>query len=763
MSIKVVRPIIELELEHRCRNNSVDGGFDSFIIQNLDDLVTHTRADKYRRSFSKYRELDTDQRTMLVKHLLRAITQSKPTPTRTIVVDTSNRLRMIDLIISIPGIGKKTSNKLSTLGIISIRDALYHVPSRYIDLSAIKKIDELRAGETATVIAKARDLSFTRSPRSRITAIFSDDSGEMRVTYFNAPWIKGKIQIGKTYTISGTVNDFGGIQMVNPDLRMGIHKGLIIPVYPSTKDINQNIFHKLYEKLIMRIPQIGVGSLPRYVLEKEELMNLEKAFIGVHKPKSISHAYKSKNRLAIEELTLVQTALVRKRAEYKSQRGIAIPNANDSASLFMDSLPFKPTTAQSRCVSEISTDLSNPAPMNRLLHGDVGSGKTVVGLSGVKASMDNGYQVVWLSPTEVLARQTFKTACDFLHGEIHYLSGSTNKSKRKEIEMLLHSEHPCLIVGTHALLEDWVDVPRLGMVVVDEQHRFGVAQRARLSKKGNLPNVLVMSATPIPRTLSMTLYGDLDVSVIDEMPANRLPVKTKIFVREQRSTAYHSTIGEIKKGRQVYIVCPLVEESEKISAVSATETFDKLNESYFSDYRCALLHGRMKGTQKNRIMNEFKDGQTQILISTTVIEVGVDVPNATVMIIENAERFGLAQLHQLRGRVGRGLHQSYCFLLPSRPTKALSILEVTNNGLEIAEADLKLRGPGDIGGTMQSGVSLFNSKLLTPSNLFLLPKARQIAESIIDNDPKLNNKENRMIREMINQQYARRVGMAWVS
>jgi ATP-dependent DNA helicase RecG len=763
MSNEVIKSVVESELKKGCTNDSVEGGFSDFVIRNIDDHVTKTRANKYKTAFSKYTNLNHKQRTILVNHLLHSISLPVTKPTKSISTNTSNRLRMNDSITDISGIGKMTYIKLTSLGISIIRDALYHIPSRYIDLSTIKRIDELEVGETATVIVEARDISFFKGSKSRITVFFSDKSGQLSATFFNAPWIKNKISIGSTYTISGTVNEFSGLQMVNPDLRLGVHRGRIIPVYPSSKKVKQNLFHNLFEKLISQIPLIGEGSLPRNIIKSHRLMNLEKAFVDVHKPKTVSHAYKARNRLAIEELTLLQTALIKKRTEHKSKPGVSVNKAIVNAKNFITSLPFTPTDAQSRCVVEIANDLNHSSPMNRLLHGDVGSGKTVVGLSGVKASMDDGYQVIWLSPTEVLAKQTFNNARELLKRNTLYLSGSTRKSERIEIQRILHSAEPCLLVGTHALLEEWVETPNLGMVIVDEQHRFGVNQRARLSKKGILPNVLVISATPIPRTLSMTMYGDLDVSVIDEMPSNRLPIRTRVFTYENRSKVYRYAIKEINEGRQAYVVCPLVEKSERLEAKSATETYRELKQSYFADYECALLNGRMHAVEKNNTMEDFKKGKTQVLISTTVIEVGVDVPNVSTMIIENAERFGLAQLHQLRGRVGRGKYQSYCYLIPSRPTKSLSLLESTNDGLEIAEADLKLRGPGDIGGTAQSGLGILDSKLITPSNLSLLPKAREIAEKIIDSDPNLDDKENISIRKTINQRYAKRVGMAWVS
>jgi ATP-dependent DNA helicase RecG len=761
MSLEVIRPVIELELKNGCDNQSKEGGFDKFILESIDELFDQPKADRYKTAFSKYSSLTPPDREKLVKHLHTALFLKKSNSTTKQIIH--NRLNLDDSVICIHGIGKKTAENLERVGIFTINDALRYIPSRYIDLTEIKKINDLEFGEIATVIVIARDMKVSSRSRRTITAIFSDSTGTIRVTFFNMPWMVEKIKIGNTYTISGNIGNFGGPQITNPILREGIQQGRIETIYPTTKGLSQRTFTKLFSGIFSKIPKLENCVLPKWVRDENKLFSIEKALKEIHKPTSVSSAYIARNRLALEELILLETALLKKRAMFKSKPGIKIKKAENNSKEFLSSLPFSPTDAQIRCVKEITDDLTSGNPMNRLLHGDVGSGKTVVGLAGIHSVISENFQSVWLAPTEVLATQTFKTAKQFLSCEIRYLSGSTKKSERQEINELLQSETPCLLIGTHAILEDWVEIPKLGMIIVDEQHRFGVMQRARLAKKGKLPHVLVMSATPIPRTLAMTLYGDLDVSVVDEMPVGRIPIKTNIYAELTKSIAYKKAVSEIKTGRQVFVVCPLVEESEKISAVSATEMFEKLQNTYFKEFTCSLLHGRMKGSEKNRIMDEFKNGVADVLISTTVIEVGVDVPNATVMIIENAERFGLAQLHQLRGRVGRSSFQSYCFLLPSKLSKSLSILESTNDGLKVAEEDLKIRGPGEIGGTLQSGVPFFHSRLVTPTNLSLLPKAREIAERIVDNDPNLQDKENLKMKEEIKKRFEKRVGMVWVS
>ncbi len=760
MKPEVIRPLIKEELSLNCNNKSVGIGFDNFVIANIDKIAKESIAQKYKNAFRKYKDLKVIERKTLVNHLLTYVErlQNKQKIAKPVF-----RYNLDDPLTKITGIGNQSKAKLSQIGINTIYDVLRYIPSKYIDLTKIKKISELEYGETSTVIAKLSDMKASNRRTKTISTIFSDKSGSFRVTFFNSPWLTGKLKIGETYTISGLVGDFCGPQMTNPEVRDGRNEGYIEPVYPASKELKQWVFKRIFKNIENHFPQITNSILPKKLITENKLTNIESAYRGVHYPKTIVEAEVSRNRLAIEELILLETALIKKRAFFKAKPGIVIEKASENAKRFIKKLPFTPTYAQSRCISEISTDIESGKPMNRLLHGDVGSGKTIVGLSAINSATKAGYQTAWIAPTEVLASQTYKNANELLSCEVAYLSGSTKKSERAKIKELLESEKPCLLIGTHAVLEDWVQLPNLGLAVIDEQHRFGVLQRSRLSKKGKFPHILVMSATPIPRTLAMTLYGDLDVSVVDEMPANRKPIKTKVFLEQKRVRVYQNAINEIKNGRQVYIVCPLVEESAKIEAVSATELFEELQKTHFKDFKCGLLHGRMKNTDKTSIMERFKSGEIDVLISTTVIEVGVDVPNATVMIIQNAERFGLAQLHQLRGRVGRGDHQSYCFLIPSKPSRALTILESTNDGLRVAEEDLKIRGPGEIGGTLQSGAPLFDSRLITPSNLSLLPKAREIAESIIDKDPNLCDKENQNMKQEIKKRFESKVKLVWVS
>lgn len=770
MSLSPVRTLIlgpaMAELERGCDDRAVFGGFSKFVLARLeqwakDEPGQNANIKRAIEVFSNYLSLDITSREKAVNDLLKFArghyVRQKPVPRQKIYLKTDTPLA------SIPGIGPERAKLLKKLGLVAVLDALNHFPIRFIDRTKVLPIAQLSTGTEATVFAKVLDVREPRAGRNFVQALFGDSTGKIMATWFNNPYVLKKLAIGKTVALYGKVGDYGGPHMTNPDLDTDIQDMGIVPVYPLTAGLPQWVIRSVIKKIVDNMPEIGDGYLPDAVKKSMSLPSLRESYEKVHFPDNFEQLKLCEKRLVLDEFLLMETALLLRRAEYRQQDAPIIKGAQKSSKDFLSKLPFEPTIAQKRCCLEIAKDLESGRPMNRLLHGDVGSGKTVVGLSACSSAAKLGYQVAWIAPTEILASQTYNVARKLLPFNTAYLSGSSKKMAREKIFELLSSGEPCVLFGTHALLEDWVKFENLGLVVVDEQHRFGVLQRARLAKKGFCPHVLVMSATPIPRTLAMTIYGDLDVSVVDEMPKGRATIETKVLTGVG-TLAYKTALAEIEKGRQVYVVCPLVEESEKLSAKAATKQFVELTESHFKGIPCGLLHGRMPSKEKDEVMCRFRDKELKILVSTTVIEVGIDVPNATVMIIENAERFGLAQLHQLRGRVGRGEHKSYCFLIPSRPTVSLQVLERTANGLEVAEEDLKLRGPGDIGGTMQSGLPMLaSSRLITPSNFPLLSLAREIAEDIIKHDPELRFKENRELRTGIEGKMAQRVGLAWVS
>ncbi|HOO96324.1 MAG TPA: ATP-dependent DNA helicase RecG [Caldisericia bacterium] len=757
--------LIETEIKRGYDNKAVVSGLDSLVPEFLKDLKDNP-SDSYKarfvKAFANYNKLEIDKRATLLKSFdkyLDWVLSPYYLPKKKINTK-GKQLLLTDPVTKVRGVGENYAEKLYSLGISTVFDLLMHLPTRYIDYTKIDSLADAKKGNDISVHATVLDIQLPRKNRNMINVLFGDKTGRIRVTWFNNPWILKKIAIGKSYTITGRVIDYGGLNLVNPDIRDGFKAGKIVPIYPSTKGVTQFFWEKAFSDLLARMPEIGDGSMSSDVLEHFKLKPLEDSVVEIHRPSSIKFANSARNRIAIEELALLQAALIKRRETVKKEPGILVDNSIEASTNFMDKLPFEPTNAQKRCVEEIATDLKSGCPMNRLLHGDVGSGKTVVGFAAANTLLGKGHQVAWIAPTEVLATQTYKGAKSILDYDVLFLSGSSKKADREIVKENLETGKPLMLIGTHAILEDWVEFVNLGLAVVDEQHRFGVTQRANLIKKGKVPHVLVMSATPIPRTLALTVYGDLEVSYIDQMPKGRKPITTKIVKSKE---AYDFANRELTSGSQVFVVCPLVEESEKLDAVSATEMFEDLRQGHFKNYRCELLHGKMKNDEKNRVMERFKSGESQVLISTTVIEVGIDVPNATVMIIENAERFGLAQLHQLRGRVGRGEKAGYCFLLPSKPSQALMVLEQTNNGLEVAEEDLKIRGPGDIGGTLQSGVPLISAGLITPGNQDLLLKAREIAEYILNDDPDLSSIKNRRLKETIEQRMSKRVGMAWVS
>lgn len=760
-----------VEIEKGCLDKVVGGGFAKFAIGKLEQIGKQEPENiavinyfiKYINYYDRY---EPEKRKQLLEKLV-AFLEGEEVAKKTSILAKPNpnrqKFELTTPIKMVPGVGPSRAEKFEKFGLSTVFDLLRHFPNRYIDRTKVVKISKIKVGADVSFFGKVLDVRLPRPGKRYLQALFGDDSGKIMATWFNAPYIAKKLAVGKTFLISGRVGDFGGPHMTNPDLDDKPGSQRIIPVYPATASIQQWLIQQTIKFVLERMPELDPGWIPDEIVKRLELPSLTDSYFTIHHPPSEESVEISRKRVVMESLLLLEAGLLRQRALFKKQTARKIPNATESSREFFEDLPFKPTNAQDRSRAEIAKDLESSRPMNRLLHGDVGSGKTVVGFSAVKAIMDAGFQAAWIAPTEVLATQTFKNAKKFFGDKVLYLSGSTKKAERAEIFKLLSTGEPFCVIGTHAVLEDWIEFPKLALCVVDEQHRFGVLQRARLARKGSSPHILVMSATPIPRTLAMTLYGDLDVSAIDEMPEGRIPIITKVCINSE-SSAYKRALSEISKGNKTYVVCPLVEESEKLEAKSAVEHFEELKATRFREVPCGLLHGRMKPAEKDEVMRAFADGMIKVLISTTVIEVGIDVPDATVMIVENAERFGLAQLHQLRGRVGRGKDQSYCFLLTDRPSQNLMILERTNNGLEVAEEDLKLRGPGDIGGTQQAGApTLEVAPLLTPTNLPLLTLARTEAEAILATDPELTAPGHERLKEGIEKYMTKHTGFAWVS
>ncbi|WP_159517469.1 ATP-dependent DNA helicase RecG [Sunxiuqinia indica] len=671
----------------------------------------------------------------------------------------------------LPGVGPKRAELLKKeLNINTFRDLLYYFPYKYIDRTKFHSIAEVRSNQAyIQVKGKIRSIELQgERHKQRLTAVFADETGVMDLVWFQGiKYIRENLLPGKTYVVFGKPSVFNGrVNIIHPEVEdktsEQIKTGVLQAFYNTTEKLkkrflNTQALNKIQYSLAQQIRGKIYETLPPKVTEPFKLMGLKDALRQIHFPESTQQLQKATFRLKFEELFFIQLKILSlKHSRYEAFKGFVFSNVGYNFNQFYNNnLPFELTGAQKKVIKEIRKDLGSGKQMNRLLQGDVGSGKTLVALMVSLISFDNGFQASLMAPTEILAIQHFNTIRKMLTGlgvKTALLTGSTKKSERKIIHEQLESGDLQLLIGTHALIEDVVSFDKLGLVIIDEQHRFGVAQRAKLWKKnaGTPPHILVMTATPIPRTLAMTLYGDLEVSVIDELPPGRKPIDTRHYFENRRKQVYQFIRSQIDAGRQAYIVYPLISESEKMDYKNLEDGYELMQE-VFPRYKISMVHGRMKPAEKDAEMQLFKEGKTQIMVATTVIEVGVDVPNASIMVIESAERFGLSQLHQLRGRVGRGAEQSYCLLMSSykisnESRKRLETMVRTNDGFEIAEVDLKLRGPGDIEGTQQSGLGVDLNIANLGKDGEILRIARNVASDILDDDPKLEKEENKILR-----------------
>ena len=673
----------------------------------------------------------------------------------------------------LPGVGPKRAEILNKeLNIKTFGDLIYYFPFKYIDRTRFYKISEIHAQMPyIQVKGKIQSMETVGSGNKvRLSARFADDTGSIELIWFRAvKWQKENLKLNKEYIVFGKPSEFNGrINVVHPEMETEEEKqlkpaGLFQGYYITSENMkNKYLNSKAINKLQLTLIHLAKGkikeTLPESIIKKLKLTSREKSLITIHKPENTIELKNARFRLKFEELFHIQLKILAlKHNREKKFKGFKFEKVGYNFNTFYkDFLPFELTRAQKKVIKEIRRDINRNIQMNRLLQGDVGSGKTLVALMCMLIAMDNGFQSCIMAPTEILAQQHFQSVTKFLNGmnvNVGLLTGSTKASERKILHEELESGKMQILIGTHALIEDVVVFQQLGLVIIDEQHRFGVAQRAKLWQKNDLipPHVLVMTATPIPRTLAMTVYGDLDVSVIDELPPGRKPIQTMHFYENRRQQVHNFLRQQMDKGTQIYIVYPLITESEKMDLKNLEEGYRHITE-VFPDIKVSMVHGKMKPAQKEKAMQTFKKGETKIMVATTVIEVGVDVPNAAVMVIESAERFGLSQLHQLRGRVGRGAEQSYCILMSSykisnESRKRLETMVRTNDGFDIAEVDMKLRGPGDLEGTQQSGMG-FDLKI---ANLGkdgkILQLAREEATGLLDKDPRLQQPENRMLLE----------------
>ena len=701
-------------------------------------------------------------------------------PGRTVSRSATNPPLPAGLTVDVPvsqlrGVDSKLKARFERLDVRSVRDLLYLFPRRHLDYTKISKISELFVGQDCTVVAniwEVQEVMGGRGGRRKDTeAVLSDETGNLKVIWFGQRYLARTLKLNARIAVSGKPGVFRGqLVLESPEyeiLEQGqtpIHTGRLLPVYPLTEGLTgrnlRRITWQALEKWLGGVDEL----LPKDTLKRSGMMPLKEAIQQAHYPDGLGDWEAARHRLAFDELFTLQLAVLGRRQDLRQDiPGVPIGAQPEILNGFIASLPFQLTVAQQRCVQEIMTDLDRGTPpMNRLLQGEVGSGKTVVALAALLAVAAAGYQGAVMVPTEVLAEQHFQTVSNLLGGmarpvqsdhmvtvyletmgrpvSVGLLTGSTRRSSKRELTEMAEAGTLDLLIGTQALIQSGVSIPKLALAVTDEQHRFGVLQRSALRQRGKeSPHALIMSATPIPRTLTLTLYGELDISTIDELPAGRQEVSTRWVPPERRPAAYGFVRKQVQEGRQAFVICPLVDESEVIEAKAATEEYERLSSEVFSDLRLGLLHGRMAAKDKDRVMRQFRDGELDVLVSTAVVEVGIDVPNASVMLIEGAERFGLAQLHQFRGRVGRGEHKSYCVLLSEVTTdvakERLAALEQIHDGFRLAEVDLELRGPGDFFGTRQSGLP--NLRMAHLSDKQLLESAREEAARVMTLDPKL--------------------------
>jgi ATP-dependent DNA helicase RecG len=665
----------------------------------------------------------------------------------------------------LPRVGPRYAKTLERLGIQTLGDMLYHFPRRYDDYSKLKPINRLRFGEEVTVIGSVQSINTRkiRGGKSKLSeAVISDGSAALKVTWFNQPWITQRLKIGMQIVLSGKIDQYlGRLTMNNPEWesleQKHLHTNRIVPVYPLTARITQRWLRNLMYKVISYWGPRVVDPLPGSVLENADLVNLETAIQQIHFPDSGEELKAARHRLAFDEIFLLQLGVLQQKRAWQGRTAHRFEISDEWFTNQRGDLPFRLTGAQQKAIDDIRRDLASGHPMNRLLQGDVGSGKTVVAALAVAIVTSQSSQAAIMAPTSILAEQHYKNLLDILAGdgdplkekEIRLMIGATPETEKSEIREGLASGSIKLVIGTHALIEDPVEFNDLQLVIIDEQHRFGVKQRAALRSKGTNPHLLVMTATPIPRSLALTIYGDLDLSVIDEMPPGRQAIETHVLYPRERERAYRLIHNHLEAGHQAFIIYPLVEESDKSEDKAAVEEQARLQEEIFPKYKVGLLHGRIKPSEKEEVMTHFRDGEYHILVATSVVEVGIDIPNATVMLIEGAHRFGLAQLHQFRGRVGRGGSKSFCLLIPQSSeafeNDRLQAMAETNDGFALAERDLDHRGAGDFLGTRQSGFS--ELKLASLTDVKLIEKARRQAQVLFENDPELTQPEHQLLVE----------------
>jgi ATP-dependent DNA helicase RecG len=791
-----LRRVLELEREKDYTDRAVIGGLDRFLSRWAARAAASIATPRLLADFKKlhldnagYTSLDKEQRKKWIADVLvfleSANEKDTEKPPRKKSVAPRKRPpaapvggQSLDLpVTSLKGVSTAQAARFKKLGVNTIRDLLYFFPHRHLDYSRTNYISELAEGEERTIVANVWQAQVTWLGGRRGTeAIVGDETGNVRAVWFNNPYVARSLPTNARVVLSGRVRLFGGRYVFeSPEWELLedkelVHTGRLVPIYSLTQGLKPRQLRKLMKQVVDQFAGQVADFLPANLRERCHLIELPRAIAQAHYPEDEAAKDNARVRLAFDELFLLQLGVLGKKHEWQeSQPANPVSLEKPLLEDFIESLPFELTPAQHKVLKELLTDLEKPRAMSRLLQGEVGSGKTVVATAALLAAAASGYQGAFMAPTEILAEQHFSSVSELLsrtaskveeeenlrrfHGFLErpltlaLLIGDLSQASKQAIQKLIRDGEIDIVIGTHALIQKGVEFHKLGLAVVDEQHRFGVAQRSALRQKGFNPHVLVMTATPIPRTLALTLYGDLDLSVIDELPPGRQTVKTRWLKPAQRDSAYAFLKKQVAEGRQAFIICPLVEESEAIQAKAAVAEYERLSREVFPDLKTGLIHGRLSAAEKDEVMHRFRSGELQVLVSTPVVEVGIDVPNATVMLVESADRFGLSQLHQFRGRVGRGSEQSYCMLLAENPSEIgrqrLDLIEKIQDGFELAEEDLKLRGPGEFFGTRQSGLP--DLRMARLSDVKLLELARTEAIRLFEQDPGLKQPEHKLL------------------
>ncbi len=791
-----LRKVLELEHNKGYSDSAVFGGLDRFLAkwtsQNEGKITDPALLKRFKKLPDiSYSSLDKQQRKQQVKNILGFIAkfdkvtpkkrEAKPLLKKRLPSPKQN-LTTADSSIDSPittlkGISFNLATRFGKLNVHTIRDLLYFFPNRHLDYSRMKTISELAEGTEETIIANVWQVREVRLGGRRSTeAIIGDETGNVRVVWFNNPYITKQLSTNKQVVISGRLGIFKNRPVFqSPEWELLedkelTHTGRLVPLYPLTRGLYPRQVRKLMKEVVDKWSAEVEDFLPAQLKQRRNLLELPQAIYQAHFPEDEELKNRARVRLAFDELFLLQLGVLNRKQQWQdSQSATVFATGTPVLETWLKSLPFTLTAAQERVIKELLADLKKSNPMSRLLQGEVGSGKTVVAVAALLSAVANDCQGAFMAPTEILAEQHFASLCyllsragkleakeDYLHSysgllpkpiTVALLIGDIKGAKKQELQQRILDGDIDIAIGTHALIQKELEFNKLGLVVVDEQHRFGVTQRSTLRQKGFSPHMLMMTATPIPRTLALTLYGDLDLSVIDQLPPGRQEIKTKWLKPVQRDKAYTFLRRQVAEGRQAFIICPLIEESEAIQAKAATVEFEHLSREVFPNLKLGLLHGRMSAAEKDDIMRRFRLCQLDILVSTPVVEVGIDIPNATVMLIESADRFGLSQLHQFRGRVGRGKEQSYCMLLAENPSEVarerLDIIEKVQDGFQLAEEDLKMRGPGEFFGTRQSGIP--DLRMAKISDIALLELARNEASMLFKDDPGLKSSKHRLL------------------